>query len=95
MLGGYVLFCTEANFDDPNTFFENLTMCMSLGYFFYDFIFMCALGLMDKAMLIHHISCVTCYIFCISSGYGGYLTMLSIFWAEYSNPVMHARVIIK
>ena len=95
ILGGYRLFFTEASFEGQNTFFDNITMCMSLGYFIYDFIFMSAFGLTDKAMTIHHFSCMICYTLCINAGYGGYLTMISLFWAEYSNPVMHARIIIK
>ncbi len=95
LMGAYRLFCTETDYASLNSDLDVFIMIYSAGYFVEDFTFMWYLGLLDRAMTIHHGAVLLLYTLNLNSGYGGCMTSLSIFWAELSNPAMHCRVIVK
>ena len=85
----------EQDFAGHNLFLDNFILCYTLGYFVYDFTFMYFLGLLGKAMILHHVVAVICLGNVIFSGHGGNATIISIIFAEISNPAMHLRVILR
>jgi hypothetical protein len=95
VVGAYRLFFTSADFESPNILLDDIIICISYGYFVYDFVFMCFLNLMEPAIGSHHIVAVILYFPILYTGYGGCITLISVLWVELSNPAMHIRVILK
>ena len=70
-------------------------MILSTGYFIYDFLALVYYGLVDKAMVIHHIACIFGIIATIKSDTSANFVVMAFFTTEGSNSFMHARTILR
>jgi len=95
VLAGYHTYFLHNKCGQTNTEFEKFIIANSAGYFLYDYIVMWYFGLMDKAMFIHHNICVIGMVSTLCQGISAGYLVAGLFISEVSNPVMHARLIIK
>jgi hypothetical protein len=82
-------------YGSPNTGFQSFTLTFSLGYFLYDTLAMYYYGLLDAPMMFHHgIVCLGVYLSLCFQASGAEI-LGGMFISEVSNPVMHARLIVR
>jgi hypothetical protein len=67
----------------------------SCGYFLYDFVAMAYFKMLDSGMTIHHFICVTGMYLCLLQGISANYLIAGVYISEVSNPVMHARMVVK
>ena len=94
-LSAYNTYFLHSQCGDKNTRFEDRLLTFSCGYFFYDFVAMIYLGLMDKSMFIHHLICVLGMGYSVISDSSANVLIAAMFCAEISNPAMHVRMVLK
>ena len=94
-LAGYHTYFLHSECGLPNTRLEYLTAMNSCGYFAYDLVAMAYFGLLDRGMLLHHSMCVFGFAAAIIENTGLSFTLMGLFVAEVSNPIMHVRMVIK
>ncbi|CDW79729.1 UNKNOWN [Stylonychia lemnae] len=95
VLAAYNTYFLHGQCGDKNTRFEDKILIFSCGYFFYDFVAMLYLGLMDKSMFIHHLICVFGMAYSVISNSSANNLIAALFTAEISNPAMHVRMVLK
>ena len=78
-----------------NTQWQSTLITISFGYFVYDMVFMAVLGLLDRAMIIHHGLVIFGFYVVLTTGLAGGEIMSCMFSTEISNPFMHGRIILK
>ena len=66
-----------------------------LGYFIYDTIAMSMLGLLDGAILGHHMICIVGFYTTLATQISGGEIMACAFVSEISNPFMHGRQMLR
>jgi len=95
VFAGYQFYFAPGQCGDANTQYEKNLLCLSVGYFVYDFILMAYHGLLDMTMILHHTITATGMSLALIQGVSGNLVVGGMFIAEVSNPPMHIRVILK
>jgi len=84
-----------ASCGDPNTEYEANVVMFSISYFLYDFVAMMYYGLLDATMVFHHTIVIMLFTGPFSLGMGANYIIRGMFVTEVSNPMMHARCILK
>jgi hypothetical protein len=95
LLSGYHYYFLHTECGWKNTELEKFIITNSFGYFAYDFVVMCYFGLMDTGMFIHHFICIFGMMVCLAQNISANYLVAGLFVSEVSNPVMHARMVIK
>lgn len=94
-MSGYNTYFAHSQCGEGNTYFEEIIMAFTGGYFAYDLVAMAYLGLLDKSMFIHHNICITGMCFGLFTGHSADILVSATFVSEISNPAMHVRVVLK
>ena len=91
----YAYFFTAPQCGGINRPLENYILAFSCAYFFYDFIAMGYLGILDWGMAIHHWICILGMGGVVVTNIDSYYLVAAMFLSEVSNPPMHFRMILK
>jgi hypothetical protein len=91
----YQVFVVPNTCNDGATPFEYFVLVNSAGYFLYDMISMGYFKLLDLDMSIHHSLCIGGICAVLSEGHDAGFVVAGLFVAEFSNPAMHCRVMLR
>lgn len=94
-LSGYHYYFLLGECGQANSDFEKLIILNSAGYFTYDFVAMAYFGLLDKGMFVHHFMCILGMLICLYENISANYLVAGLFISEISNPIMHARMVLK
>ena len=95
LLSAYQVYVAPTECGDPTNKLEHAILCMSGGYFLYDFLSMAWFKLLDADMAVHHMLCISGIIVVLSQNQGAGCVVQGLFVSEVSNPAMHARILLR
>ena len=91
VLSAYWFLLLGIDYDNPNTFYEVVTLWNTLGYMINDTVWMLLFKSWDLGILIHHLLTSVSLPVLILKGYGAGFWVVLLYYGELSNPFFQIR----